>query len=486
MAGKINVPSVGIKIGAVLGVCAFAVVSLLLLFGGCGSNSASTWQVLQPVRGDVSIRTQPGYYMKNFATVWTYPKSMQIEFKGEGGENPKPDDKSIKITFNDGGVAYISTLVQVNLPLEDDKRKVLHETFGGDLDGIRKAVHAHLSNCAKASAPLMSSTQHQTALKAWYTNMIHQQMVDGLYEMKQVNRIIDSDGEEIVEDATKADVEDKVEDGIAESHIGTRERSFATEIIMENNHPKIAQPSPLSKFGITILQFSILDTDYDKETLEKFRTKKDSFLKAEQARAERSQEVQQRLMIIEKGFREKAEVEAEANKAKATAVINAERQREVAQIEGEQKVLIAKQDKLEAETRSQKLVAMAKLEEEEAIILARAAVKRAEAIKTMALANEEQIQRGGAVTEKERVLAEIQARRDVEVAANLSKVVGPSTMIIGGSSDGENKTTVMENLINMWLLKQFDVDTSGRLAMQHGKKLDVQTADVTAVATKKD
>ena len=100
---------------------------------------------------------------------------------------------------------------------------------------------------------------------------------------------------------------------------------FATEIVNDtNNNPIIDQPSPLFEYGMGVLQFSIEGTKYDEETERQFAAKKKSFLAAEKSKAEREQEVQQRLMIIEKGLREKAEVEAEANKVKAKAIIEAQ------------------------------------------------------------------------------------------------------------------------------------------------------------------
>jgi hypothetical protein len=107
----------------------------------------------------------------------------------------------------------------------------------------------------------------------------------------------------------------------------------ATEIVLDDEkHPVVIQPSPLAYYGFAIRQFSINGTDYDEQTEHQFAAKKDSYLKAEQAKAQRQEEVQQRLMIEEKGRRQVAEVEARENQKKTEALIQAQQRQEVAVI----------------------------------------------------------------------------------------------------------------------------------------------------------
>jgi hypothetical protein len=65
----------------------------------------------------------------------------------------------------------------------------------------------------------------------------------------------------------------------------------------------------------------VTDTEYDEQTLQQFAAKKQSYLAAEQAKAQRREEHKQRLMIVEKGPASKSpRTEAAANleKNKAT------------------------------------------------------------------------------------------------------------------------------------------------------------------------
>ena len=215
----------------------------------------------------------------------------------------------------------------------------------------------------------------------------------------------------------------------------------------ENGKPKIAQKSPLEEYGIVVLQFSVTGTDYDQMTRQQFESKKKAFLAAEQSKAEREQEVQQRLMIVEKGLREKAEIEAKSNVEKAQAVIKGQKEKEVAELEAAKKLEVAKLEKQEAETRAQKELEVAKLERQ-------AAEEKAVAIKTLAAAEEERIQKAGALTEEKKILAEIKKERDIGVAEQVAKIRVPGVIFAGDGQGSGGQGAVMANLINMLLLKE--------------------------------
>lgn len=433
MQGKRN----GVAIGVYITIALVAVVGLVLLLGGFGKNDTQNFQIVQSVTGDVSVKDGAGWYLRKFASVWTYPRAISQEFKkaGQGDTQSRVDkaeDQSIRVTFNDGGTANMGCTIRVATPKTTEARRRMHSEFAGNIDNAMASVKSHLVNCAKATAPLMSSSEHMSARKAEFTQLVHEQLVNGLYEMLRVEKKFkdstDNSGDEIT--------------------------IFATEIVRDSEgNPVFAQESPLKNYELEVLQFSIEDTDYDPKTLEKFAAKKDSLLRAEQAKADREQEVQQRLMIVERGLREKAEVEAIANVERAQAVINAEREKEVAELNAARGVAVAAQTKLEAETRSAQLVSVAKLELDEQKLRTMSADEQAQQIRLLAAAEEERIAKGGAITEQEQILAEIKAQRDVQVARELAKVGVPSTIIVGGGGSNGGQADVMQHLINMALLE---------------------------------
>jgi len=420
------------KIGTIIvGVC-LLVAFVAMWQWIVGKNDDQNYQILQSPTGNVSVIDNPGWYGKWFATVWTYPRSVQKYFSASSDEGGAKDE-SIRVTFNDGGTASISTMIMFQTPITEDQRRKAHRNFSGSAENMTNSIRAHMINCIKASGPLMSASEHQSARKAEFTQLVDSQMREGLYKMRKVEK----------------ELKDRTDEA------GKPILVYATEIVVDKDGlPIITQVSPLKEYGINILQFSITGTEYDEMTRRQFEAKKTSFLAAEQSKAEREQEVQQRLMIVEKGLREKAEVEAVALKEKAQAVINGEKEKEVAELEASKKVAVALLDKEEATTRAEKELEVAKL--------ARlAAIEQAAAVVALAAAEEERIKKAGAITEMVQVLAEINAQRDVNVAKELSNINVPQFIISGGG--GGSSTT--DNLINIKLL-----ESSGILDKMMGKE----------------
>jgi hypothetical protein len=328
--------------------------------------------------------------------------------------------------------------------MDKEKRIEFNRQFSGNPENIKSAIRSHLINCLKNTAPMMQSSEHQAARKTEFDQTVRDQLDNGLYSMaKEALRVKDDSDEE-----------------------GQEITVYVTNLILdENGAPIIAKSSPIAQYGIVITQFSITGVEYDPKTRELFAAKKESSLAAEQSKAERIQEVQQRLMVEEKGLREKAEIEAVANVEKAEAIIKAEKEKEMAEIGAQLLVSVEEQSKLEAETRLAKELAIAEAEKqiaetkatmtlEVAKLNAEAALEEAKAISTLATAEEEKIAKAGAITEQERVLAEIAMQRDIGIAQYLANIHVPQ-VTIGGSAGGAGGqgTDTTTQLINLKLLE---------------------------------
>lgn len=420
------------------GAAAFvALIVVLVSWNGLvGHNDFHDYQIYQSAAGKVDVIDAAGYYLKFFGTTWTYPRAMQVTYTG---------NDSIKSTFNDGGTAQVSAYARIQLPTKTDQRLLLHQQFNGNPENIRGAVKAHLENCVKAAGPIMSASENQASRKGEFNQIIEEQLSNGLFATRRTK--IELDDLSTIEDAGTNDKGEKI----------TREKKAtvqATEIVRGNDgKPIVIQASPLHTYGIDILQFSITDIDYDRTTLEQFAAKKTSYLAAEQAKAERQQEVQQRLMIEEKGRRQVAEVQAKFNQQKEQALIQANQEAEVAIITKEQAVTQAKQKTEVAQQAQQEAEAKRKIAETDAAtaeLTKKAKISAAEA-------QQKAIELGGGITEKERVLAEIKAKRDAEVAAALAGLQVPSVVFSGGS-EGGNATT---DLINLSLLRSLGILPNG-------------------------
>lgn len=469
-----------------------AIAILICAHGIVGVNNMQDFTVCQPIVGSPWIQSAPGPFAKWFATTWPYPKVSQVFFSKNTDEGPK-DDQSIRVTFNDGGEADISVMVRYQNPLDAPGQFKLHDNFRGNQHDIMMAVRSHVSNCIKTTGPMMSASEHQSARKAEFNQLVEEQLRNGLYVMKRVDKMIDDPN------APTALMADTANDtgGIARKAEVHKIAQSSTEIVRDaDGKPMIAQESPLKKFGIQIEQFSVTRTDYDDKTREMFAAKKESYLIAEKMKAQRQEEIANRMMVIEKGLREKASVEAEANKTKAEqtikaemAVVVAEQAKKKAETEAQQLVTVAEQKKLEAETQAKQLVTVAeqtklaaevkakqevtvaeqtklaaevKAKQELAVaeLAAKSAEQKALAVKTLADAEKQRIAMAGAITEKEQVLATIAAEKDVKIASALANIQSPGMLVMGNGSgkDGkEDGNALTQNLMSIWMLREMGI-----------------------------
>lgn len=382
------------------------------------------WQAVQYVSGELEIKEAAGFYLAFFPKVTEYDRNVTYEFTSKDPGDKESTDESIRVTFNDGGTAQISTLLRISTPATSAQKREFHRQFNGSTKNIEAAVWAHLSNVIKATGPIMSASENQAARKSEFSSLVQEQMNLGLFEMRRTTVELDQLDEK-----------------------GNKVRVAATEIQRDPKtmKPIISQQSPLAQYGITVSQLSITETEYDAQTKAQFETKKAAFLKAESAKAEREGEVQQRLMIEEKGKRELAETTAAANLIKEKATIEAMKEKEVAETEAAKKLAVATKAKETAEMEAQQKLEVAKLDRQ-------SAEEEAKQILILAQAEKEKIALAGAITEKDKVTLETQRATAVGVAEALAKLNTPQVVINGGK---EGQTGGQQSdLINLWLLKQ--------------------------------
>ncbi len=415
----------------IIAVVIVAVVLIALVVGGIGKNEAPNWQVIQGFGGKISIRDKAGWYPKWFATVTTYPRFVSARLNDDPSDG-EASKESIRTTFNDGGTAQISTDVRYSTPASEASRKLFHQQFSGNIVNATIAVKSHLTNCIKATGPLMSASENQSSRKAEYTQLVWNQLEKGLYKMKRVEVEVEVDAEMAL---TTTDTKMVI------TPSKTKEVRITTDLLLDKDgQPLIAKESPLIGYDINIVQFSVTGTDYDPQTLEQFATKKQSYLAAEQSKADREKEKQERLNIIEKGLREVAEAQAAGNVLKEQAVVEAQMKAEV-----------ALQAKLEAETKALMALSVTTTQKEEAQIKLDMAKLDAQAIVELAKAERQKIELAGALTELEQAQIDAQVQIATNVAEHLSKIPVP-LITMGGGGSGEGGGSMLQDLIQIKLM----------------------------------
>jgi hypothetical protein len=412
------------------------VFGMTLFTGAFEYNSNTTWQVYQPVRGTAQIIDKAGWYYKGYGEVTTWPRVLEVSYLAPTNGS-EARDESIKTTFNDGGTAQVSAYARVKLTTDAALRMKLHQDFQGNPENLKPAIGAHLANCVTASGPVMSASENQASRKGEFNWMCEEQLTQGLFKMRRTKIELD-------------DIVELADAGLdAKGNKVTKEKKAvvqATEVVNDKDgNPIVIQPSPLLEYDFKVTQFSILDLDYDPQTQAQFAAKKESYLNAEQSKAKLQEEVQQALMIREKGLRQIAEIQAAENQVKEKAVIQAEKEQEVAVInknravtEAQKKVEVAEQDRQEA----LKLQQIAEIKAKTAEMDKLAAISAAEA-------KQKTIELGGGISEEKRILAEYEMKTRVGEAQAWSQRPMPTNVIVGGGEGGG----VLEQLISMSLMK---------------------------------
>lgn len=390
-----------------------------------GNNNDQSWLVVQYPWGNVKVIDSAGWYFKAAGNHWTYPRNWQVEYD---------DTWAFKVVFNDGGSCTMNAMVRFSSPITIEEKRKFHQLFGGNEAAIASAVWAHLSDAMKSSGPVMSASEHQSARRGEFTSLVQDQLQKGLFEMRRVSKTL----------------QDQYDDK------GKPITVYATEVVFEEgtNHQKIARPSPLTDFGIVITQFSITDVTYDDQTQRQFAQKKEAFLAAEGSKAQREKEVQERLMVEERGRREKAETESLALRQKAKEVIDAQRLKEVAETNAAREFAVAQLTKQQAETHAQQELEVARLAKERS-------KEEAEAQIILANARAKTISIAGGISERDRILAEIDRDKNIGVARELAKIAVPQ-FIISGSKSESGSSNVNDSLMNMMLLKQLGILPEGK------------------------
>lgn len=452
------------------------IVATYVFFGTfVGKNDLHTWQVLQYPSGNVEVRNRPGWYFTWGARISTYPCMLQVYGTKDSIPESREDD-SVHVQFNDGGSADISWVARVDTPCPTDpyaeadptmvaRQMEFHRQFKGNVKAAEEGVRSAVRQVIPQTGPMMSSTENQAARKGEFWKLIYEQLKDGVYKTKPVEVKADSGLAKMIEamenpgEPKPGETDSKApalpdtapkrgtRDAplLTEHAITTTDTVVAAEVVYDETtgKPVISSESPLQQYDMSVLQFSIIATDYDAETLSKFADKKKLYLEAERSKAAAIENIQKRFQRVAQGQREMAEAEWLAEQTRTKERIKAETSEELAKIGKETK-------RIESETLS--LVAeVEKKKEELHQQIALEKVKIAENDKTaaevIAKARELQIEKAGAISDHEKLLGEIAVSEAEMVAKALEQFKAPDTVILSPDAIDQGKGTAMEQAL---------------------------------------
>lgn len=364
-------------------------LGILLFIGGIVNpfsiNDAGNRQVVQTLNGKLWVKFKPGLYFSGFwSKVTTYPNNFTIQVSRK--ENASGDAdlwvlSNIKDgTFSEGDNAELEHTVKWDLPSYDSLMIDLHVTYNNVENLMNTTLLSYQKKMASFSTQRMSSEAHYSGGKSQLDEYFKDQL---------------ENGQVILITTTKTRL---LEDSTSETYIDVTPKTVNGE------YERVE--SDIQKFGIVSTYTSMDNVHYTPEIDTKLKQK----IKYAANKANSKQEL------------------IAAQQEKATAIVKGEKL--IAETTAREE---AKEKEAVIQARKERLVAQENVLRDEAKAKSTLALKRAEA-------EGDKLKVAAGLSPKER--AEFEMKTRIAVARELAKANVPS--IVVGGSDGSNGSNPMD------------------------------------------
>lgn len=230
----------------------------------------------------------------------------------------------------------------------------------------------------------------------------------------------------------------------------------------EGMRKQIVNNIELKEKGIFIEQFSITAIDFDQQTIMQFKKQQEIELARKEAEANKIKFETELSTVKVQYEREQAESEGKAKVVMIKETTDAERQKQLAEIEAQKKVEVAKleaeQAKIDANRQKEVAIIEATKLKETAKLNKEAAELDAQRVITLAQAKQKELELAKGLSEYDKFALTIQKEIEIQKAEKVANAIRglqlPSTMIIGGSNGANNNANPVMDLINVLLVKE--------------------------------
>lgn len=235
----------------------------------------------------------------------------------------------------------------------------------------------------------------------------------------------------------------------------------------------------LLESGIDIDKFNVIGKPIpDKQTEQQFNLQREADLakrlaasKVKQLEAETEQE---RAEALRKTEHEKIEAAAlmakeklDYERQKQNEVIAAQKKLELAQIAKQEAQVRAEQEAEVAKVEANKVLTVAEIEKQTEAARLEKEKLVAEQVKVAALAKKEQVEKSGAITEKEKIQLEIDMKTKIGVAEAYGKALAtaklPQMMVVGGSDGKTSNANPFDILLQTMTLEKLNAVTQPKV-----------------------
>lgn len=390
-----------------------AIITIVTLatLGYVGCSTLTTvpadeiWVKQDAIGGDLHIWATPGMYNRWFGRTTAYKRSAQYSFSAAKDQG-NPSDQSIKVRFNDGGHGNISGTLRWEMPVDEKNLIALHSKFGNFTAIEQQLIRPVVERSIYMSGPLMSSKESSAERRSELINRIDDQVQFGVYKTRNE--------------------EHKVKDTLSGQEHTVTVVHLAEDPSQPNGVAR-QEKSPLTEFGIKTYSFNINAITYDKAVEDQISSQQALVMQVQTAIANARKSEQDAITAEKQGQAEAAKAKWAQEVLKATEVGAAEKNKSVAAVEWEQKILVAS-----------KQVESAQLFKKEQTLLGEGEAARRAAV----------LQADGALDQK--------LKAYVETNKNWAEQLGKQKWVPDvqvGSSGGSSEGNQAMNLMQMLMLK---------------------------------
>jgi len=304
---------------SILAASAFAFIILITLGGKIFENvDASEILLVQSIGGNLNWHTQPGWVWQGFGKVTSYRKAGQIRFTKESDT-----DNRIKIQFNDAGTGLIRGSINYELPLDSVKMTEIHSFYPTQESLETSLLKPALNKSIYLTGPLMSSRESYAERRTQMIQYVEDQTQNGVYLTSTIVMEVPDESQPERLDTTGKPLP-----------LPTK-RVAVVNIQTTNGVPSRAETGQLQRFNIRAFNFAIEDLDYE-DTVDKQIAQQQEITMAVQTSIAQAKQAQQDAITAgAKGAANIAQTRAEQEVEKTKAVVQAEKEREVARLAAE-------------------------------------------------------------------------------------------------------------------------------------------------------
>lgn len=284
--------------------------------------------IQHPLSGELDVITTPGTYSQYLGKATHYKRRTQIWFSKDKTQG-STEDQSIKIRFNDGGHAFISGSVSMELPLDSKSIIALHTSFGSQEAIEHELVTTVIQKAVFMSGPLMSSKESYAEKRNELINYIEDQASHGVYKTTQRDeKTIDAltNTEKVI---TVVDIQKDVKGGYAR-----------------------VEKSPIQRYAVSLSNLSINGVEYDKSVENQIKQQQGLTMQVQTAIANAKKSEQDALTAEQKGKADATKAKWDQEVIKAKLVTQAQQQKEVAALEAQAAILEAQKTRTDADAQA--------------------------------------------------------------------------------------------------------------------------------------